>query len=315
MARSNFAPGATFGRLYGLFRGLNPTGNLRRFGSNFKSAAGIPQDAQLWTKAGGLQLGNLPIQAPSSWAPTAGAAGLDTASGFGGLGDIYNFAADSKFANLNGLSRQGVLDALAANPTAPKGISPEQLSNLKALGDVTETPGAVTPGKGVSLGKIANIANVAMQLGQAGYGLYQNAGTSEDIQDLIHDIRSLKISNPMYASNLTPDQKELLRSLDSTSEADFGDITGGVVSGLPSTLLSTGMGFLAGGIPGAVIAGLGGLANSGISGYNQGQQERMAELMGLYDALQAGYDEWRMMRRPTGLYNANLQSRYYNQLY
>lgn len=168
---------------------------------------------------------------------------------------------------------------------------------------------------GPKISTAANTINGIVQGAQAIGGLYDNSQTSQTIDDLKQDINALKLSNPMYAENLTPDQTALLRKLssDNYSEANTGDVVKGVVKGIPSALFGALMGGLTGNIPGALIGGLGSLINSGISGYGTGQQDTVNELQALYNSLNQGYSEYRQMKRPANLYSAGLQSKYFNQ--
>lgn len=166
---------------------------------------------------------------------------------------------------------------------------------------------------GPKVSTAANALNAGIQGIQAVKGLYDNSQLDTDISDLQQDVRELKLSNPMYADNLTPDQLRTLRKLESgTQGADFGDALEGGLKGIPSALFGALMGGLTGGIPGAVIGGAGSLINSGIEGYGKAQQDQISELQGLYEALNQGYSDYRSMKRPSNLYTSGLQSRYRN---
>ena len=166
---------------------------------------------------------------------------------------------------------------------------------------------------GPKVSTVSNVLNAGIQGAQAVKGLYDNSQTDTDISDLKQDIRELKLSNPMYADNLTPDQLKTLRQLDSgTQGADLGDALEGGIKGIPKALFSALMGGLSGNLPGAIIGGVGSLVNSGIEGYGKAQQEQMSELQGLYGALNQGYSDYRSMKRPSNLYTGGLQSRYRN---
>lgn len=166
---------------------------------------------------------------------------------------------------------------------------------------------------GPKVSTAANALNAGIQGVRVVKGFYDNSQTDTDISDLKQDIRELKLSNPMYADNLTPDQLKTLRQLDSgTQGADFGDALEGGLKGIPSALFSALMGGLTGGPFGAVIGGAGSLINSGIEGYGKAQQDQMSELQGLYEALNQGYSDYRSMKRPSNLYTSGLQSRYRN---
>lgn len=177
----------------------------------------------------------------------------------------------------------------------------------------TKALGARLWNNGPKVSTAANALNAGIQGVQAIKGLYDNSQTDTDISNLKQDVRELKLSNPMYANNLTPDQLKTLRKLDSgTQGANFGDALEGGLKGIPKALFGALMGGLSGGIPGAVIGGAGSLINSGIEGYGKAQQEQVADLQGLYEALNQGYSDYRSMKRPSNLYTGGLQSRYRN---
>lgn len=225
-----------------------------------------------------------------------------------------------------------VTDFYGANtPNAPKGIkgwfskfgsnlkegkplinaNGPGLQNIKDMR--TNLLGTRLWNNGPKISTAANTINAGVQGIQALKGLYDNSQTDTDISDLKQDVRELKLSNPMYADNLTPDQLKTLRQLESgTQGADMGDALEGGLKGIPKALFGALMGGLTGGIPGAVIGGAGSLINSGIEGYGKAQQEQVADLQGLYEALNQGYSDYRSMKRPSNLYTGGLQSRYHN---
>lgn len=167
---------------------------------------------------------------------------------------------------------------------------------------------------------IANIANVGGGIYHginALQGLNQNSDTAKDIDSLVQDINTMKVTNPMYDMYMDPSDEKLMRQIKNGSleSGKFSNAVGGALESIPQALLNAGLGFLTGNIPGAVIQGVGTLANAGIQGYNKGQQDVQSKLQGLYNKLSQANEEYRSMRRPNGLRQAGLQSRYYNQLY
>lgn len=330
------------GSMYGNTRGL-PIPNLNYKGLqkgllDFKNSARIPTDAKLWNASGGLQLGNLPTQEYASRFLLNPESSFFQEN-FGGLGDTFQ-----NTRTLNGVSRQKVLDAynkanelshgrgilsltddpdMMLNTFKGTGIdSMDQIDELMELGDLKLDPNSVkktwtTPGKGTSLGKLANIGSGVVQGGMAVKGLYDNYNIGRDFDSLKNDITLSMASNPMYDMYLTSEDEKYLRQMKNgtMTNDNWNNVADSVIKNLPSTLLQTGIGALTGGIPGAIINGVGGLANSGIQGYGQGTQEDISRLEGIYNRLKQAEEEYRAMKRPRGLSSAGLQSRYYNQLY
>lgn len=149
---------------------------------------------------------------------------------------------------------------------------------------------------------------------QAAQGFSRLSDAQQDTGDATSGILRSAASNPLHGSFLSSDQMSLLNQLrrgNYENTSDFGDVLGGVGSGLGDTAMQTLMGFGMGGIPGAVVGGASGLINSGIQGATQGQQGKTAELEGLYQALMDAESQYRSMRRPnfTGL---GIQRQYQN---
>lgn len=167
---------------------------------------------------------------------------------------------------------------------------------------------------------IANMANIA---GGAYHGinalnnLNANSATDKDINSLKSDITTQLATNPMAGMYLDVGDEKLLREMKNgrLGSNNMQSAVNNALSSLPQAALNAGLGFLVGDPLGAVIQGGGTLLNAGIQGFNQGQQEDYSKLQGLYNKLQQANEEYRTMRRPSGLRTAGLQSRYYNQLY
>lgn len=170
---------------------------------------------------------------------------------------------------------------------------------------------------GASISNIANVGGGIYHGINAIQGLKTNADTEKDINSLKSDITGLVAGNPMYDMYLSPEDEKLLRQLrnNSLGSGNFAEAVGGTFESIPQAAINAGLGFLTGNVPGAIIQGVGTLANGGISGYNKGQQDIQNKLQGLYDRLSQANEEYRSMRRPNGLRSAGLQTRYYNQLY
>lgn len=330
------------GSVYGAARGL-PIPNLSAQGFkkgllDFKNNARIPTDAKLWTMSGGLQYGALPTQEYAS-RYILNPESAFFKENFGGLGDTFQ-----NTKTLNGISRQKVIDAfnkanelshgqgvlsltddpdMMLNAFKGTGInSTDQIDELIELGDLKLDPNSVkktwvTPGEGTSLGSMANIGSGVVQGGMAAKGLYDNYNAGRDFNSLKNDINLSMASNPMYDMYLTSEDEKYLRQMKNgtMSSDNWNNAADNVIKSLPSTLLQAGIGLASGGIPGAIINGIGGLVNSGVKGYGQGTQEDISRLEGIYNRLKQSEEEYRSMKRPRGLSSAGLQSRHYNRLY
>jgi len=174
-----------------------------------------------------------------------------------------------------------------------------------------------TKGAGIDgIGKLANIGGAIYQGGKAIGNLNAAGNADSDYNNTIKDIKMSAAANPMAMSALDISQKKLLRQARSgTAKNDMDNIMSGVGRGLPDIAKNAVLGFATGGVPGALIQGIGTAVNKGTEGYTQGTEEAQAKLQALYDRLNAAEQEYNMMRRPQGLYGAGLQSRYFNQLW
>jgi hypothetical protein len=128
------------------------------------------------------------------------------------------------------------------------------------------------------------------------------------------DIRVSAMGNPLLSSYLTSDQLDLLRQIKSGTyddNAGLDNFAEGAMSGLGDAILPTLIGGVTGGIPGAIIAGVGSLANSGIDNLSETSGENTSELQALYQALQDAEMQYKSMKRPnfTGL---GIQQQYQN---
>lgn len=166
---------------------------------------------------------------------------------------------------------------------------------------------------------IANIANIGGGIYHginALQGLNANANADRDLESLKRDITLAKATNPMYDMYLDASDEKLLREMNNNNtSANWTAAGSNIMNSIPRALLNAGLGFLTGNVPGAVIQGVGTLANAGVEGYGQGTAERYGQLQGLYDKLQRANDDYRSMKRPRGLRQAGLQTQYFNQLY
>jgi len=212
------------------------------------------------------------------------------------------------FAGLSGLRSRFGTDA------GPLLGGKLDLSGLKNLGKDIRATRLIEGGPTVA--QAANTMSGIYQGGKALKGLYENINNEADLNDLQKDIRLQIASNPMYDMYMDAnDEKTLRKAQNGTLTNNWAGAAEGAVKGIPQAGLSALMGGITGGAPGALIGGLGSLINSGIQGYGQGTQEAQAQLQGLYDRLRQANEEYRMMKRPSGLRRAGLSTQYFNQLY
>lgn len=188
------------------------------------------------------------------------------------------------------------------------------LSGLKNLGSDIRATKLIEGGPTVA--QAANTISGIYQGGKAIKGLYENIQNDADLNDLRKDIRLQMASNPMYNMYMDASDEKLLRQMNNgTLTNNWAGAFENGVKGIPQAGLAALLGGVTGGVPGALIGGIGSLVNSGISGYGQGTQEAQAKLQGLYDKLRQANEDYRMMKRPSGLRSAGLQTQYFNQLY
>lgn len=211
------------------------------------------------------------------------------------------------FAGLSGLrSKFGAEKSLLGDKI--------DLSGLKGLGKDIRATRLWDGGP-----KISTAANWGMGLYQGGKalkGLYENISNEQDLDSLKKDVNLQIASNPMYDMYMDAGDEKLLRQMkNGTLTNNWSGALEGTVKGIPQAGLTALMEGLVGGIPGALIGGLGSLGNSAIQGYGQGTQEAQAQLQGLYGRLRQANEEYRTMKRPSGLRRAGLSTQYYNQLY
>lgn len=189
--------------------------------------------------------------------------------------------------------------------------------NLPNLGKVASDVRATQLWQnGPTIAQSANTISGLYQGGKAVKGLYDNINAEQDLNSLKQDISTQVASNPMYNMYLDANDEKLLRQVNNnTLTNNWGGAASGVVNGIPQAALAAVLGGLTGGVGGAAIGGIGSLINSGISGYGKGTEEATGKLQGLYDRLRQANEEYRTMKRPSGLRRAGLSTQYYNQLY
>lgn len=229
----------------------------------------------------------------------------DAANAAGGLGGM--------FANLKNWGAKAAPNAKAefgkffggkggslGLSMAPEGFDWSSKTGLKAFGK--------------NIGKAAPWISGGLSVLDMASDLSDYANVQADNDKLMSQIQASAMSNPLLSSYLTSDQMNLLNQIRRggySDDAGLDDVLGGVVKGLPSTLLSTGIGALTGGIPGAIVGGVGGLLTSGTGALAGASSQNTAELQSLYQALQDAEAQYRSMKRPnfTGL---GIQQQYQN---
>lgn len=167
---------------------------------------------------------------------------------------------------------------------------------------------------GKNVGKWGNVAGGVMQGIDALQGIGDYSDTLNSNEDLMSKIQTSAMGNPLLSHYLTTDQLNLLGDIQDgrySSDASFDDFISGAASGLGGAAVGAGLGFLTGGIPGAVIGGAGSLINSGIDNLSASAGQNTAELQALYQALMDAEMQYKSMKRPnfTGL---GIQQQYQN---
>ena len=144
---------------------------------------------------------------------------------------------------------------------------------------------------GQGVGALSNISKLS-----------QGASNLDDLRGQV--LNSYSAANAPYY-NLDPSQMSKIRRLQrGYTDADkpgLGDAVSNIGSSLPSILMQAGAGFMSGGVPGAIINGIGGAVNAGLEGVNKKQQQKAAELESLYGSLMqanASINNRRMMQQP-----------------
>lgn len=158
------------------------------------------------------------------------------------------------------------------------------------------------PGIGnVNVGKYAPWIQGIASTGQAIGGISDYNNAKSDYDDLTGSILREANSNPLANYYLTNSQQSDLRKLqrdgDSGGKADIDDFLNGMGSGLGNAILPTLLGLATGGVPGALVGGIGSLVNSGIGGMNDRVAQDAADLESLYQALVDAKSQYSSMKR------------------
>ena len=153
---------------------------------------------------------------------------------------------------------------------------------------------------GKNVGKAGNIASGVIQGIQAGVGIHNLDKKRDSLDDLTNDIMLSYASNPMAGISLTDEQKRLLRELDKgkyNEKTSFSNYLPNSVGDVLRPFIQSGIGLATGGVPGAIIGGVGGTVNEGLDNANEAQQQKIAELEALLSALQESEMQYKNMMR------------------
>lgn len=209
---------------------------------------------------------------------------------------------------------QGGTPSINNRPIQNVGAGAAAMKNAKSLKDLfgwSKGSGLTAFGKNIGSG-VPLMYGITEGI-QGATNLSNLGKTQGDINSLKDSILQNAAGNPLINSYLTSDQLNLLRRVKTGRLKNTGGegILGGIGEGLGSTLMNTLMAGAIGGIPGAAVAGIGGLVNSGIKGYEQGVQRQAPELEALYQALADAQAQTRAMRAPN-FAGMGIQQQYQN---
>lgn len=201
--------------------------------------------------------------------------------------------------NLSGLFAKGK-QFINNNWSSSKGLN---LKNVPLLGNV-------------NIGKVAPWVQGGVSAVQALGGISDYTQNTSDYQDMLGDVLREYNSNPLANYYLTNAQKSDIRKMQrgnySGGEADFSDFLKGAGSGLSGAIAPTLIGLATGGVPGAIVGGVGSLINSGISGMNSAVAQDTADLEALYQTLVDANAQYNSMKK-IPMAGLGLQQKYVNQ--
>lgn len=158
------------------------------------------------------------------------------------------------------------------------------------------------PGIGnINVGKYAPWIQGIASTGQAIGGISDYNNAKSDYDDLTGSILREANSNPLANYYLTNSQQSDLRKLQRDGniggKADIDDFLNGMGSGLGDAILPTLLGLATGGVPGALVGGIGSLVNSGIGGMKNRVAQDTADLEALYQTLADAKSQYSSMKR------------------
>lgn len=210
-----------------------------------------------------------------------------------------NLAPTAQAPNLSGLFAKGK-QFINNNWSSSKGLN---LKNVPLLGDV-------------NVGKVAPWIQGGVSAAQALGGISDYTKNTSNYQDMLGDVLREYNSNPLANYYLTNAQKSDIRKLEkgysNTGKADGGDFFKGMGSGLGEAVPAALLGLVAGGVPGALVGGIGSLVNSGISGMNSAVAQDTADLEALYQTLVDANAQYNSMKK-IPMAGLGLQQKYVNQ--
>lgn len=207
-----------------------------------------------------------------------------------------------KFAKTGGFfdGASGKLSGLFKNLS-----SPEFDYHWKPVADASGKYTTGLQGWGKNLGGMYNVGNTAIQGIKAAKGLKGIADTRDSVKDRMSDITIGASNSPTVMYDLNAEQRQLLRQLQRGSYDTDADIEDLDLLGILGDTAMGALGGLPGGLPGVIIGGVGGLANSVIGDFQAGADRDAAELESLYQAVlesERYHNEKRKQQAYAGLY-------------
>ena len=177
--------------------------------------------------------------------------------------------------------------------------------NWTPVTDASSKSAVGLQGWGKNLGGMYNVGNTAIQGIKAAKGLQGIADTRDNLRDRMSDITLGASNSPTIMYDLNADQRQLLRELQRGGYDNSADIEDIDLLGVLGDTAMGALGGLPGGLPGVIIGGVGGLANSVIGDFQAGADRDAAELEALYQAVlesERYHNEKRKQQAYAGLY-------------
>lgn len=194
-----------------------------------------------------------------------------------------------------------------------KGVSIDQ--STPAVYSLNGNVAQSAKSKSLNLGKAAPWIQGGIETVRALGGISDYTDAQSQYDELLSDVLREYGSNPLANQFLTSSQRSDLRALEkgytNEGKADIGDFFKGAGSGLVEAVPAALLGLATGGVPGALVGGIGSLVNSGISGMNSAVSQDTANLESLYQALVDANAQYNSMKR-IPMQGLGLQQKYVN---
>lgn len=195
-----------------------------------------------------------------------------------------------------------------------KGLSIDQ--SAPAMYSLNGNVAQTAKSKSLNLGKAAPWIQGGVEAVRALGGISDYTDAQSQYDELLSDVLREYGSNPLANQFLTSSQRSDLRALEkgytNEGKADSGDFFKGMGSGLGDAIPAALLGLVAGGVPGALVGGIGSLVNSGISGMNSAVAQDTADLEALYQTLVDANAQYNSMKK-IPMAGLGLQQKYVNQ--